>query len=114
MRSAFAASFEERGMVLEELLAREADDEDRARPLVGEVLDELEERRLGPVDVVEDEDERLARARSPRRSWRKSQAISGAGGGVSASRAARTRRAPRSPPLRARASRSGQYVMPSP
>ena len=32
--------------------------------LVGEVLDELEERRLGPVDVVEDEDERpLARTR---------------------------------------------------
>ena len=32
--------------------------------LVREVLDELEERRLGPVDVVEDEDERpLARTR---------------------------------------------------
>ena len=43
---------------LEELLAREADDRDRLLPLVCEVLDELEKRRLGPVDVVEHEDKR--------------------------------------------------------
>ena len=50
--------------VFEKLLARKADDRDRPRSLVREVLDELEEGRLRPVDVVEDEDERpLARAR---------------------------------------------------
>ena len=57
-------SFEERRPVFEELLARKADDCDRTRPLVHEVLDELEEGRLRPVDVVEDEDKRpLTRAR---------------------------------------------------
>ena len=45
--------------LLEELRAREAEEEDRgvARK-VGEVLDQVEQRRLGPVDVLEDEDER--------------------------------------------------------
>ena len=58
------APVEERRSLLEQLLAREADDRDRPLALVREVLDELEERRLRPVNVVEHEDERpLARAR---------------------------------------------------
>ena len=62
MRVAFSRSVEERRPLLEQLLAGETDDEDRPLALVREVLDELEERRLRPVDVVEDEDERcLAR-----------------------------------------------------
>ena len=64
IRSTFVAPVEERRSLLEQLLAGEADDRDRPLSLVREVLDELEERRLRPVDVVEDEDERpLARAR---------------------------------------------------
>src|SRR5262249_23624529 len=39
-------SLEELGPLLEELLARDAHDDDRLLALVGEVLDELEERRL--------------------------------------------------------------------
>jgi hypothetical protein len=46
-------------VLLEELLARNADAEDRSATLVGQVLDQLEERGLRPVEVVEDEDERL-------------------------------------------------------
>src|SRR5205085_6586837 len=48
------------GADVEELRAREAEDEDRrvAHP-GGQVLDEVEERVLGPVDVLEDEHERL-------------------------------------------------------
>ena len=55
------------GAHIEELRAGEADEQDRrvARP-VGDVLDEIEERGLAPVDVVEDDDERLARAPAPR------------------------------------------------
>ena len=44
---------------LKELLSRHAHDEHRPGPPVRELLDELEEGRLGPVDVVEDDDERL-------------------------------------------------------
>ena len=52
------------GRSVEQLGPREADEQDRgvARP-VGEVLDEIEERRLAPVDVVEDDHERLPRAK---------------------------------------------------
>ena len=46
--------------------------------------------------------------------WRKSQAISGAGGGVSASSAARTASRSSLSSARSRTSRNGQYVMPSP
>ena len=44
---------------VEELGAREADEEDGRVPRpVGDVLDEVEERRLAPVDVVEDDHDR--------------------------------------------------------
>ena len=45
---------------VEQLRSSHADDEQRrvAHP-VGDVLDQVEKRRLGPVDVVEDDDERL-------------------------------------------------------
>ena len=92
----------------------EADDQDRRLASRRHVLDELEEARLGPVKVVEDEDERPARARLARRS---------AGTRARARRreAAGRRRALAkgiaSPPCSRRwskHSRSGQYVMPSP
>ena len=47
------------GTRVEQLGPREADDEDGRPHPVGEVLDEVEERRLGPVDVLEQEDQRL-------------------------------------------------------
>ena len=100
------APLEERGPLLEELLAREADDRDRPLALVREVLDELEEGRLGPVDVVEDEDERLLARAVASQNRRKSQAISGAGGGVSASSAARTASRSSLAPAPARAPRA--------
>ena len=52
-----SACAEEVGTRLPKLLAREADDENRPLALLREVVDELEERRLRPVDVVEDERE---------------------------------------------------------
>ena len=57
IRSTFSRPLEECRVLLEEPSLRDADDEDGPGALVGEVLDELEERRLGPVEVVEDEDE---------------------------------------------------------
>ena len=45
--------------MLEELRAREAEDEERPADPVGQVLDQVEQRLLGPVDVLEEEDERL-------------------------------------------------------
>ena len=52
---------------VEQLGPRHGHEQDRrvARP-VGNVLDEIEQRRLGPVEVVEDDDERLLAARAPR------------------------------------------------
>ena len=47
------------GVDVEELGAGEAEDEERRPHPVGEVLDQLEERLLGPVDVLEAEDDRL-------------------------------------------------------
>ncbi len=47
------------GTLLEELWSREADDEERSADPVGDVLDQLEQRLLRPVDVLEEEDERL-------------------------------------------------------
>ena len=51
-----------RGVALVELRARRADDEQRdpRRPVEG-VLDELEQRRVRPMEVFQDEDERAAR-----------------------------------------------------
>ena len=66
--------------------------------LVREVLDELEERRLRPVDVVEDEDERLL-AGERLAELPEKQAISGAGGEVSSSSAVSTA-SPSAPPAR--------------
>ena len=95
-----SACCEELGIRLAELLAREADDENRSLALVREVVDELEERRLRPVNVVEDDRERSRSARPPRRS----------GGRATRSRAPAaaspppvrrgSRRAPRSPERR--------------
>ena len=58
-----------RRSALEQLEPRGAQDQQRhvARP-VGEVLDEVEQPVVGPVDVLEDEDERRAPPRAPRRS----------------------------------------------
>ena len=55
------------GRSSQQLRPREAEEQDRrvARP-VGEVLEQVEERRLGPVDVVDDERERPLRARAAR------------------------------------------------
>ena len=47
------------GPRVEELRAREAEDEERPADPVGQVLDEVEQRLLGPMDVLEQEDERL-------------------------------------------------------
>src|SRR5262249_30969181 len=49
---------EERRMLLQQLFASKADDEDRRLALLGEVVDQLEEGRLRPVHVVEDQNER--------------------------------------------------------
>ena len=97
---------------VEELRSGHADDEERrvAHP-VGDVLDQVEERRLGPVDVVEDDDERLlaapaprtacARPRTPPRACRRSRP-----GRRSRSRARRRPRRPRlRPPPRSRRAR---------
>ena len=53
------------GPVVEELGSREANEQNRRVPRpVGDVLDEIEECRLAPLEVVEDDDERpLARLR---------------------------------------------------
>ena len=48
----------QRRTCLEQLGAAEAEAEDRTLRVRGEVLDQVEQRRLGPVHVVEDEDER--------------------------------------------------------
>src|SRR6185436_11042288 len=59
-----SACAEEVGTRFPELLAREANDENRSVALVREVVDEFEERRLRPVEVVEDDDDGLrSRAR---------------------------------------------------
>ena len=53
---------------VEQLRAGEADEQDRgASSPVGDVLDEIEERRLAPVDVVEDEHERMSHPQASRR-----------------------------------------------
>src|SRR5687768_15333014 len=49
---------EEGGVLLEKLLPRHAGDEDRPLALVREVLEEIEEGRFRPVQVVEDQHER--------------------------------------------------------
>ena len=105
---------EERGPFLEQLLAGEADDEHRAVSVVGDVLDQVEEGGLGPVDVVEDEDERpVARER-----FAEPAEEPGDLGGGRRRRPPRARRGPRRAPRPggacSRISCSGQYVMPSP
>ena len=47
------------GRIVEQLGTREADDQERRPHEVGQMLDEVEQRRLRPVDVLEEEDERL-------------------------------------------------------
>ena len=65
-RRAHAAAAPPRSDV-EQLGPREADDQQRRVPDPGtDVLDELEERLLGPVDVLEDEHERLRARRASR------------------------------------------------
>ena len=54
------AIFEELGSIFEQLVAGDADDEDRPFAAVGDALDQLEEGRLRPVQVVEDEHERAS------------------------------------------------------
>ena len=44
---------------VEQVRSREAEDQQRRAHPVGDVLDEVEHRLLGPVDVLEEEDERL-------------------------------------------------------
>ena len=48
------------GMVLEQFRARRADDDDRCLDRIGEVRDEVEEGLLGPMEVVDDDDQRPA------------------------------------------------------
>ena len=48
-----------RGPHVEQVGARQAEDEQRRAYPVGEVLDEVEHRLFGPVDVLEEKDERL-------------------------------------------------------
>src|SRR5439155_11751382 len=45
---------------VEELLPREAEDNHRAADLRSDALDEVQKRRLGPMQVVEQEHDRLA------------------------------------------------------
>ena len=86
------------GRRVEQLRPGHAEQQDRrvARQ-VGDVLDQVEERRLAPVDVVEDDDERAARRPRASSSLRKAQAISSrrAAAGVVAEQRARAAR-PRS------------------
>ena len=50
---------------VEELRTRKADDQDRApSDPVGEIFEQIEERRLAPLDVVEDDDQRFLRRQS--------------------------------------------------
>ena len=90
---------------LQQLGPGDAEQEDRrvARE-VGDVLDEVEERRLGPLEVVDDDDLRPlggARLEEPAEGERVS------GGDVPTTESGST-------PIAARISTSGQYVMPSP
>ena len=109
-----------------------------ARP-VGEVLDEVEERRLAPVDVVEDDDEGPPAVRVPRRTCERRRSLIDAASGLdkpdhvghplgdelgvvlvprgarrAATAPARASRSSSSPATSLIASSSGQYVMPSP
>src|SRR5688572_1478099 len=45
------------GPALEKMMAGETDDEDRAGEPVGQILDEIQEGRLGPVNVFDYDDE---------------------------------------------------------
>ncbi len=93
------------GPRVEELGSRHAEEEDRrvARE-IGDVLDEVEERRLGPLEIVEEDDLRPLRARASS-SRRKASWVSAAELPSTASG---------STPLAISISTSGQYVIPSP
>ena len=52
---------------LEQLVARQADDQDRAANPAGQVLDQVEHSLVGPVDVLDREDQRAAPRLAPRR-----------------------------------------------
>ena len=127
----------QRGRVVEQLGPREAEQQDRrvAAP-AGEVLDQVEEGRLRPVDVVEARRPAAARARAsragggpprtsprstPARSPSADRAADALGDSSAASsplraalRSARAAIEPSPRGRRARRSRSGQNVMPSP
>ena len=120
---------------LEQLLAREAEQHQRrVARVLEQVLDQVEQRRLGPVDVLEDEHERALRRASASnssrtahvRSSRGARRLRQAGGlqhpvrdqrGVRVAGEQRLDRAARGsvPPASWRTiSASGQKVMPSP
>ena len=107
-RSEVALSFPppQPGLCVEQLGPRDAEEEDRrAAREIGDVLDEVEERRLGPLEVVEHDDLRPLGA----------HALRGDGGTRAASRRPRCRApSPGRRPIAIRISTSGQYVMPSP
>ena len=65
------------GRVVQQLRAREADQQDRRAAGEGrEVLEQVEQRRLRPVDVLDDDDERARRRGHASNSRRTAQAIS--------------------------------------
>ena len=118
---------------VEEVGPRRAEDEQRhVGREADDVLDQVEERRLRPVDVVEDDDQRPVAARAPRRACAAAQAVSSGepAGGPTTDRAGepvgdddvprrrrRPRRSGRGEPRRrpdGRSPPSGQYVIPSP
>ena len=95
------APFEERRSLLEQLLAREADDRDRPFPLSARCS--TSSRNVGSAQWTSSKTRTSGRSRAlASQNWRKSQASSGAGGGVSASSAVRTAsRSSLAPPDRA-------------
>ena len=64
---------------VEEVGPREREHEDRAARELGDVLDQVEERRRGPVQVLQHEDDRPRRARASPSRRRVAQAVSSTG-----------------------------------
>ena len=96
------------GRTSRKLRSGEAEEQHRRIPRpVGEMLDQVEQRRLGPVDVLEDERQRMF-ARPCLEPFRTSQTTSSG-----SPRRRATPVAPRAEPG-GRSPTSGQYVMPSP
>ena len=99
------------GPLVEQLRPREAEQQDRrAAREVGDVVDQVEERRLAPVDVVEDDDERpLAGGVLEQRADRARSSSFGVAAPSAISSTTRVARRAASAPRS-----TGQYVMPSP